>query len=118
MLKPKASCQDLERDFCSNVSELGSVEVEADRALGTILWALEPEELCAWVNEALDEPSTCETVCPGMRTSRPGAALVLCRVHLLNSPRRRVWFIGGQQGIRGQRQLFQCLAGLLAGGAR
>ena len=46
-IQPEARQQHLEGDFGPDVGELGTVEVEANRALGAILGALKPQEFRA-----------------------------------------------------------------------
>src|SRR5262245_53215013 len=58
-IESEAAEKHFERDPASDVGELGAVEIEAERTLGTAARDVDPGEPCLLVDEAPDEPDAC-----------------------------------------------------------
>src|SRR5215471_11700900 len=79
-VEPEAAEKHFERDPVSDVGELGAVEIEAERALGTAARDVDPGEPCLLVDEAPDEPDAGQAVDPEVLARHPSAAAVFGRV--------------------------------------
>src|SRR5262249_18770598 len=79
-VESEAAEKHLERDPASDVGELGAVEIEPERALGTAARDVDPDEPRLLVDEAPDEPNACQAVDPEVLARRPNAAAVFRRV--------------------------------------
>src|SRR5262249_13633147 len=117
-VEPEAAEKYLERDPASDVGELGAVEIETERTLGTAARNVDPGEPRLLVDEAPDEPGACQAINPEVLARHPNAPAVFGRVEAAKPslrgarlPRGKVFPYVALEGRHRVPGLPLCLAG-------
>src|SRR5450830_682623 len=96
LLDVKTGLQGFEGHAVADVTESCIIEIKTQRVGGTVLWAVQPEDLSGGINEPADQPSAGQAVNPGTLTGCPDTALIVAKAE------GRYWQVSAMGFVRRQ----------------